>query len=63
MDPSGDPVRIANEQGIPTLHAFFNEETAGIMKRTTGAVRGLLDRAKKELRNALERASKYLSSK
>jgi hypothetical protein len=29
VDPSGDPVRIANEQGIPTLHAFFNEETAG----------------------------------
>ena len=28
VDPSGDPVRIANEQGIPTLHAFFNEETA-----------------------------------
>jgi C-methyltransferase-like protein/putative zinc binding protein/methyltransferase family protein len=32
VDPSGDPVRIANEQGIPTLHAFFNEETAGIVK-------------------------------
>ncbi len=29
VDPSGDPVRIANEQGITTLHAFFNEETAG----------------------------------
>lgn len=29
VDPSGDPVRIANEQGIPTLHAFFNVETAG----------------------------------
>ncbi len=28
VDPSGEPVRIANEQGIPTLHAFFNEETA-----------------------------------
>lgn len=28
VDPAGDPVRIANEQGIPTLHAFFNEETA-----------------------------------
>lgn len=28
VDPSGDPVRIANEQGIPTLHAFFNEVTA-----------------------------------
>jgi hypothetical protein len=28
VDPSGDPVRIANEQGIETLHAFFNDETA-----------------------------------
>lgn len=28
IDPSGDPVRIANERGIETLHAFFNEETA-----------------------------------
>jgi SAM-dependent methyltransferase len=28
VDPSGDPVRIANEQGIETMHAFFNVETA-----------------------------------
>lgn len=28
IDPAGDPVRIANEQGIETLQAFFNEETA-----------------------------------
>ena len=28
VDPSGDPVRIANEQGLSTLHAFFNVETA-----------------------------------
>ncbi|MGH9022449.1 MAG: methyltransferase domain-containing protein [Acidimicrobiia bacterium] len=28
VDPSGDPVRIANEAGIPTLHAFFNTDTA-----------------------------------
>ena len=28
VDPSGDPVRIANEQGLTTLHAFFNVETA-----------------------------------
>jgi hypothetical protein len=28
VDPAGDPVRIAIEAGIPTLHAFFNEETA-----------------------------------
>jgi hypothetical protein len=29
IDPSTLPVQIANEEGIPTLHAFFNEETAG----------------------------------
>ncbi len=28
VDPSGDPVRIANERGLTTWHAFFNEETA-----------------------------------
>ncbi len=28
VDPAGDPARIANKQGIETLHAFFNEETA-----------------------------------
>ena len=39
------------------------EETAEIMNRTTGAVRGLLDRAKKKMRDALERASLYLSSR
>lgn len=27
VDPSGDPVRIANMQGIDTWHAFFNEKT------------------------------------
>jgi len=26
VDPSGDPVRIAREQGIPTMHAFFAED-------------------------------------
>ena len=39
------------------------DETAEIMGRTTGAVRGLLDRAKKKMRDALQRASLYLSSK
>jgi hypothetical protein len=28
VDPSGDPVRIANKEGLTTLHAFFNIETA-----------------------------------
>lgn len=28
IDPAGDPARIANEQGIKTIHAFFNKETA-----------------------------------
>jgi SAM-dependent methyltransferase len=36
VDPSGDPVRIANEQGIPTLHAFFNDETASYIRRKHG---------------------------
>lgn len=36
VDPSGDPVRIANEQGLPTLHAFFNDETAGKIARKYG---------------------------
>jgi SAM-dependent methyltransferase len=26
VDPSGDPVRIAREQGIPTMHAFFDDD-------------------------------------
>jgi SAM-dependent methyltransferase len=28
VDPSALPVEIANQQGLHTLHAFFNEETA-----------------------------------
>jgi C-methyltransferase C-terminal domain/Putative zinc binding domain/Methyltransferase domain len=36
IDPSGDPVRIANEQGIETLHAFFNEETAEYVRKKCG---------------------------
>src|SRR5262249_279278 len=36
VDPSGDPVRIANAQGIPTLHAFFNDETAAKIGRSRG---------------------------
>jgi SAM-dependent methyltransferase len=36
VDPSGDPVRIANEQGLSTLHAFFNEETATFVANEHG---------------------------
>src|SRR5262249_27964305 len=36
VDPSGDPVRIANAPRIPTLHAFFNDETAAKIARTHG---------------------------
>lgn len=39
------------------------EQTANRMGRTTGAVRGLLDRAKKKIRDSLDRASLYLSKK
>lgn len=41
VDPSGDPVRIANEQGIETLHAFFNEETAEYVKANYGAAEAI----------------------
>ncbi len=37
VDPAGDPVRIANEQGIETLHAFFDEPTAEHVLETYGA--------------------------
>jgi SAM-dependent methyltransferase len=36
IDPSGDPVAIANEQGLKTLHAFFNEESAGYIEDSYG---------------------------
>lgn len=36
VDPAGDPVRIANQQGIETLHAFFNEETAAHVRERYG---------------------------
>jgi RNA polymerase sigma-70 factor (ECF subfamily) len=39
------------------------EETAVLMGRTTGAIRGLVDRARKQLRETLGRASHYLSEK
>ena len=36
VDPSGDPVRIANEQGIETLHTFFNVKTARYVRKKYG---------------------------
>lgn len=36
VDPSGDPVRIANERGIPTLHAFFDASTAAWIRDRHG---------------------------
>jgi len=36
VDPSGDPVRLANAQGLTTWHAFFNEETAGAARSEFG---------------------------
>jgi hypothetical protein len=41
VDPAGDPVRIANEQGIPTLHAFFNEETAAQLVEEHGQAQAI----------------------
>lgn len=37
VDPSGDPVRIAREAGVNTMHAFFNEETADHIVRNFGS--------------------------
>ncbi|MFQ5614971.1 MAG: methyltransferase domain-containing protein [Anaerolineales bacterium] len=36
VDPSGDPVRIANEQGLETLHAFFDLKTAAYIQKNDG---------------------------
>ncbi|MCA1554425.1 MAG: class I SAM-dependent methyltransferase [Chloroflexi bacterium] len=36
VDPSGDPVRIANAAGIPTMHAFFNDETSSLIRDEHG---------------------------
>lgn len=36
VDPSALPVRLAIEQGVPTLHAFFNEETAASILKAHG---------------------------
>jgi C-methyltransferase C-terminal domain/Putative zinc binding domain/Methyltransferase domain len=41
VDPSGDPVRIAREQGIETLQAFFNEATAGRVAEDYGKARAI----------------------
>ncbi len=36
VDPSAIPVQIANEAGVMTLHAFFNEETAKLVAAEQG---------------------------
>ena len=36
VDPSAIPVSIANAAGIPTIHAFFNEETADLLRKEHG---------------------------
>lgn len=41
VDPSGDPVRIANERGLETLHAFFDEPTAEHVLATRGPARAV----------------------
>jgi hypothetical protein len=41
VDPSGDPVRIANEQGLTTWHAFFNLETADKIIEEYGPARAI----------------------
>ena len=36
VDPAALPVKAAVEAGIPTWHAFFNEDTAGLISREHG---------------------------
>jgi len=36
VDPAAIPVRVAQERGIPTWHAFFNKDTAGLVVREYG---------------------------
>ena len=36
IDPSALPVEIARQRGIPTWHAFFNEETARLVLEESG---------------------------
>ena len=36
VDPSAIPVQIANVAGVPTMHAFFNEETARLVVEEHG---------------------------
>jgi C-methyltransferase C-terminal domain/Putative zinc binding domain/Methyltransferase domain len=36
VDPAALPVEIANREGIPTWHAFFNQETAGSILKQHG---------------------------
>lgn len=36
VDPSAIPVQIANAAGVPTLHAFFNEDTAKLVMKEHG---------------------------
>lgn len=41
VDPSGDPVRIANDRGIPTLHAFFDASTAAWIAERHGPAQAI----------------------
>lgn len=41
VDPAGDPVKVANERGIETLHAFFDENTAEYVRERYGTARAI----------------------
>ncbi|MEM7316163.1 MAG: sigma-70 family RNA polymerase sigma factor, partial [Planctomycetota bacterium] len=65
-----DAMRIAmatlseDQQEALKLHYFQRlslDETAEAMGRTTGSIRGLIQRAKEKLRDEMDRASKWLS--
>ena len=60
---AGLPAEYQQAIELRYFEGYSLEETAVLMQRSPGAVRGLLDRSKKKIRESLKRASRYLSSK
>jgi RNA polymerase sigma-70 factor (ECF subfamily) len=60
---AGLPEEYRRAIDLRYFEGYSLEETAVLMGRTTGAVRGLVDRARRQLRDSLGGASHYLSGK
>ena len=60
---AGLPEHYRQAVQLRFFEGYTVEQIADEMQRSPGAVRGLLDRAKRELRDGLGRASLYLSSR